>query len=126
MLDLSRQGEREQPVLHAEALRWNSEYNTLTVKTRKIRLTPTEYRLLYSLRQWIPLSYAQLAVLVYNVTDNFDEMRAMIDKHIDRIRGKLRGSGLSVYCVRTYGYMLLPSPPPSDPSALPHMDMNLP
>jgi DNA-binding response OmpR family regulator len=123
MLGLLEQGEYEQPVLHAEALRWNSERNTLIVRSRKIHLTPTEYRLLYSLRQWIPLSYTQLAVLVYNVADNYDEMRAMIDKHIDRIRGKLRGSGLSVYCIRTYGYMLLPAPPPSDPNSIPHVDL---
>jgi hypothetical protein len=37
-----------------------------------------------------------------------DRVRSMMDKHIDRIRNKLRGTGFYVYCVLGYGYLLLP------------------
>jgi DNA-binding response OmpR family regulator len=37
-------------------------------------------------------------------------VRTMMDKHIDRIRSKLRGTGIYIYCVLGYGYLLLPDP----------------
>jgi DNA-binding response OmpR family regulator len=35
------------------------------------------------------------------------QVREMIDKHIDRLRRKLRNTGLYVYCILGYGYLLL-------------------
>ncbi|MBO0779824.1 MAG: hypothetical protein J2P37_13455 [Ktedonobacteraceae bacterium] len=88
-------------------IRWDSEQHTILVGDITISLTPTEYRLLFPLRGGMPVTYADLAMLAYNYTVD-EKVRTMMDKHIDRIRGKLRGSGVYVYCVLGYGYMLLP------------------
>ena len=72
-----------------------------------IVLTATEYRLLYPLRYGTPVTYENLALLTYNYS--FDKkVGVMMDKHIDRIRKKLRGTGIYIYCVLGYGYVLLP------------------
>ena len=76
-------------------------------------LTVTEYRLLYPLRCGVPVSYADLALEAYNYIID-EKVRTMMDKHIDRIRSKLRGTGIYVYWVLSYGYLLLPEPAQED------------
>lgn len=89
-----------------EDIEWDSPRHALIIKGIKITLTKTEYRLLYPLRHGSPLTYQELALIAYNcATDKHTRM--MIDKHIDRIRSKLRNSGIYIYCVLGYGYLLL-------------------
>lgn len=86
-------------------IEWDTPQHSLSVQGVKIKLTKTEYRLLYPLRHGSPLTYEELARIVYNcATDRHTRM--MIDKHIDRIRSKLRDSGIYIYCILGYGYLL--------------------
>jgi DNA-binding response OmpR family regulator len=89
-----------------EYIEWDTPQHSLIIQGVKIKLTKTEYRLLYPLRHGSPLTYEELAYTVYNcATDKHTRM--MIDKHIDRIRSKLRNSGIYIYCILGYGYLLL-------------------
>ena len=86
-------------------IEWNIERHNILIKNRTIALTVTEFQLLYPLRSGLPVTYAELALLVYHCSmDN--KVRMMLDKHIDRMRGKLRGTGIYIYCVLGYGYIL--------------------
>ena len=86
-------------------IQWNAKRRTLVIGERTVALTPTEYQLLFALRNGVPMTYKDLVQTVYNCTLD-EKVRLMLDKHIDRIRGKLRGTGVYVYCVLTYGYLL--------------------
>ena len=88
-------------------IQWHADRHSITVDGVKIALTATEYRLLFPLRHGTPVTYTDLAFQAYNYRFD-DKVRVMMDKHIDRIRGKLRGSGVYIYCVLNYGYLLLP------------------
>jgi DNA-binding response OmpR family regulator len=90
---------------------WDSKQHRLLIEDDIVKLTPTEYRLLYALRHGIPITYAQLARIAYGYEID-EKVRMMMDKYIDRIRGKLRGTGVYVYCVLNYGYLLLPENTP--------------
>ena len=92
--------------LHSAHIQWCPERRTLVIKRRMIKLTPTEYQLLNPLRCGHPVTYTRLASSVYGCSVD-SKVRTMMDKHIDRIRGKLRGSGMYIYCVLGYGYVLL-------------------
>jgi DNA-binding response OmpR family regulator len=89
-------------------IKWDASQHTLIIQGRKIPLTKTEYRLLYPLRYGAPLTYEELAQIVYNCAVD-KHTRMMIDKHIDRIRAKLRHSGIYIYCILGYGYLLMDS-----------------
>lgn len=95
------------PVLPSDDIQWRNEHRTVLIKDRIVSLTPTEYQLLFPLRSGVPITYADLAMSVYGCLVD-EKVRTMMDKHIDRIRGKLRGSSVYVYCVLGYGYVLLP------------------
>jgi DNA-binding response OmpR family regulator len=86
-------------------IRWNAKQRTIGIGDRTVALTPTEYHLLCTLPYGMPITYTDLVRTVYNCALD-EKVRIMLDKHIDRIRGKLRGSGIYVYCVLTYGYLL--------------------
>ena len=88
-------------------IRWSDQRRSITVGRRSIGLTPLEYQLLLSLQHGKAVTYAQLAMNVYQCSMD-KKVREMIDKHIDKIRGKLRGLGFFVYCIHGYGYILLP------------------
>jgi DNA-binding response OmpR family regulator len=88
-------------------IRWYGERHSIAIQGRIIKLTVTEYQILFPLRQGTPVTYAELAMCVYNCPID-EKVRLMMDKHVDRIRGKLRGMGLYIYCVLNYGYVLLP------------------
>lgn len=88
-------------------IHWNDQRRCITVARRSISLTPLEYQMLFVLKHGKAVNYTQLAFHVYHcVMDK--KVREMIDKHIDKIRGKLRGLGFFVYCIHGYGYILLP------------------
>ena len=44
---------------------WYSERHSIIIQDRIIRLTTTEYQLLFPLRQGMPVTYADLAMSVY-------------------------------------------------------------
>lgn len=88
-------------------IRWNDQRRNITVGHRSISLTPLEYQILFVLRHGRAVNYAQLALEVYHCSMD-KKVREMVDKHIDKIRGKLRGLGFFVYCIHGYGYILLP------------------
>ena len=93
-------------------IQWEPELRTVLIAGIKVKLTPTEYNLLFPLRHGIPVLYEDLANMAYNYPMD-DQVRFMMDKHIDRIRGKLRGTGVYIYCVLNYGYLLLPEVAPN-------------
>lgn len=93
-----------------EDIQWNDKQHTIIIGDITVTLTPTEYSLLYPLRNGMPIAYADLAMMAYHYTAD-EKVRTMMDKHIDRIRSKLRSTGIYVYCVLNYGYLLLPELP---------------
>jgi DNA-binding response OmpR family regulator len=98
----------EQQALNANAIHWNIEQRSITVGHLVIRLTYAEYRLLFALHLGIVVAYPVLVQQVYGYAVMDEKIRLTLDKHIDRVRGKLRGTGVYVYCVLGYGYILLP------------------
>lgn len=94
-------------------IRWDSDKLSISIGGVTISLTATEYRLLWPLHHGEAISYADLAALAYDY-DVDDKVRAMMDKHIDRVRGKMRGTGIYIYCVLNYGYLLLPEIVPGE------------
>jgi DNA-binding response OmpR family regulator len=96
-----------QPV-QVSQIHWNAERRCVRIGRTVIRLTETEYRVLFALRSGEPVTYAQMAWQVYQYRQVDLKMRLTMDKHIDRTRGKLRGTGIYIYCVLGYGYLLLP------------------
>ena len=98
-------------------IQWNTEQHSIKAGRTIIKLTPTEYRLLLPLRSGTPVTYANLAWVAYQYKVD-DKVRLLMDKHIDRIRGKLRGTGIYVYCVMGYGYLLLPEHFPDETGSL--------
>jgi DNA-binding response OmpR family regulator len=98
-------------------IQWNAKRRTLGIGGRTIALTPTEYHLLSTLRYGVPVTYTNLVQAVYNCALD-EKVRLMLDKHIDRIRGKLRGTGIYIYCVLTYGYLLFNEIVPEEEEAI--------
>src|SRR4051794_9797877 len=88
-------------------IRWYVDEHIIMIGRRTIKLTPTEFQLLFPLRHGHAVTYTDLAHHVYKCTVD-DTVRVMMDKHIDHIRGKMRGTGLYLYCVLNYGYLILP------------------
>lgn len=97
----------ERPI-KIKGIQWIVSQRIVCIEPWTIRFTPTEYRLLFPLRHGSPMTYAQLATDAYGCSIDA-RVREVIDKHIDHIRVKLEGSGLYVYCVLGYGYVLLPT-----------------
>ena len=88
-------------------IQWNTEEHSISIKGVTVALTATEYRLFYPLRYGTPITYSDLTLFAYNC--EFDKkVLVMVDKHIDRIRRKLRKTDFYIYCVLGYGYLLLP------------------
>lgn len=102
----STQYNLQKPSTRISSIRWNAEQYSITIKDMRVTFTPTEYRLLFSLQHGTPVTYVHLAPKVYYCALNTTTRKKM-DKLVDRIRGKLQGTGISVYCVFNYGYILL-------------------
>ena len=98
-------------------IQWKSERHSVKIGETVVALTPIQYRLLWTLHTGLPVTYAHLAWTVYQYPVD-TRVRMMIDKHIDRIRGKLRGTGIRVYCMMGYGYLLWPEPDPDEAEPL--------
>ena|SRR5579859_935506 len=97
--------------MHLSDIQWLSELHSIKAGHILISLTKTEFRLLFPLRSGTPLTYADLARIAYQSPLD-SSVRTLMDKHFDRIRTKLRGSGFYVYCIKGYGYLFLPEPSP--------------
>ncbi len=93
------------PPIGTHTLQRNDETRTVIVDNQVIQLTPTEYRLLLPLLQGQPLSDTDLAQAAFS--REIDSLvRESLEKHIDKIRGKLQALGISIYRLRRYGYVL--------------------
>lgn len=103
----------EQSACINDDVQWNTKQRTILIKDMMIRLTPTQYRLFTPLQLGKPVTYAELARLAYNCPLD-ENVRKTMDKQIDRIRTKLHGTGIYIYCVLRYGYMLLSEAPSED------------
>jgi DNA-binding response OmpR family regulator len=93
--------------LDMQKIQWCQQRRALLIDNRTISFTRTEYLLFAPLRSGKPITYTDLASSAYGCQLD-TKVRVMMDKHIDRIRGKLRGSGVYIYCILGYGYVLLP------------------
>src|SRR5216110_2522590 len=113
----STSSRNEEQHIQVKDVQWNTEQHSIKAGRTVIKLTPTEYRLLLPLRPGSPVTYENLAWMAYQYKVD-DKVRAIMDKHIDRIRGKLRGTGIYVYCVLGYGYLLLPERFPDETESL--------
>ncbi|HTK06192.1 MAG TPA: hypothetical protein VL485_03405 [Ktedonobacteraceae bacterium] len=94
---------------------WDDKHHALKVAHTTVLFTAMEYCIVSSLRHGHPVSYMALAHLIYN-RELDGKVRTMMDKHVERIRGKLRGTGIYIYCVLSYGYFLLPEIPADTPA----------
>jgi Response regulators consisting of a CheY-like receiver domain and a winged-helix DNA-binding domain len=99
--------ERKLTSSHFNNITWDDKHHALKVAHTTVLFTAMEYRILSSLRHGHPVSYTDLARLIYN-RELDRKARTMMDKHVERIRGKLRETGIYIYCVLSYGYILLP------------------
>jgi DNA-binding response OmpR family regulator len=86
-------------------IQWDAEQRTVIIGDTAVTLTSAQYHLLSPLRHGLPVTYATLARVAYNCAVD-KKVRMMMDKHIDRIRAKLQGTGVYIYCVLGYGYLL--------------------
>lgn len=99
------QGQREvQPHIIA-----HEQQRLLLIDGNPVRFTPLEYRVMQLLvaHFGIPVPLDTLARAAFDSVATPATRRAL-DKHIDRIRSKLRSVGLNAAYVNNYGYVLLP------------------
>lgn len=84
------------------------EQRVLAIGGAPVRLTPLEYRLMTLLARWpgAPVSFVALTRAAFD-RDADAETRQALEKHMDRLRSKLRPYGATLPCVMGYGYLLL-------------------
>lgn len=107
--DTPRAGQQERQV----RIWWNPELRTIATRDMMVTLTPTECRFLSPLLHGKPVTYTNMARQTYNRALD-TKVRKLMDKHIDRIRGKLQGTGAYIYCILNYGYILLDEVSPEE------------
>ena len=84
----------------------NDESRVLVIDCLLVRFTQIEYRLVMPLLEGLPISDIDLVREAFSCkVDSW--IRQSLDKHIDKIRNKLRPLGLDVYRITRYGYILL-------------------
>lgn len=94
------------PSIGTHSIRRSDKNRTVVIDSLLLRFSPTEYLLLKLLLS------GQAVSEVYLIQEAFScemspSVRENLDKHIDKIRSKLRPSGLDVRRVTKYGYILL-------------------
>ena len=84
------------------------EVRTLVIGERAVRFTPLEYRLmrLFLARVGELVLYDDLTRAIFERSDS-PASRAALEKHLDRIRSKVRTVGLDLPGVTNYGCLLL-------------------
>lgn len=93
----------------AHRIQRNDESRILVVDSLIIKFTPTEYRLLLPLLNERVVADAVLAREAF-FCELDRHVQKNLDKHIDRIRHKLRLVGFGVHRISKYGYILLATP----------------
>lgn len=106
MYEMITQYDSQGRAVSVSDVRWDVRHRSITIGDDIISFTRVQYRLLFPLRHGTPVTYADLAESTYHCAVD-SQVRTMMDKHIDRIRGKLRGTGIYIYCIMGYGYILL-------------------
>jgi DNA-binding response OmpR family regulator len=74
-----------------------------------VKFTPIEYQLLLLLLQGQVIADSQMVQEAFR-SDLNSSIRINLDKHINKMRSKLRPSGLNIHRVAKYGYVLLADP----------------
>jgi DNA-binding response OmpR family regulator len=87
----------------------NDESRILVVDPLMMKFTPIEYRLLLSLLSGQAEADSNLSREAFSCELD-RSIQKNLDKHIDKIRSKLRLAGLGVHRVSKYGYVLLAVP----------------
>lgn len=89
-------------------VRLYQEQRVLAIGGAPVRLTPLEYRLMTLLarRPGAPISFDALSRAAFDRNAD-SEARQALEKHMDRLRSKLRPYGATLPCVMGYGYLLL-------------------
>lgn len=97
-----------QDALQQELVRLYHEQRVLAIDGAPVRLTPLEYRLMTLLAQrpGTPIAFDALTHAAFG-RDAHSEVRQALEKHMDRLRSKLRPYGATLPCVMGYGYLLL-------------------
>lgn len=104
----SEQATTRSATIPGHVLAAHDDQRVLVVDGYPVRFSPLEYRVMHALLDQIqiPVPFATLAQAAFALDADTLTRRAL-DKHIDRIRSKLRPCGLTVLSVKTYGYVLL-------------------
>ena len=84
------------------------ELRTLLVDERAVRFTPLEYQLVQLLLDHLGrlVTYDELTQAAFATPDSVVS-RAALEKHLDRIRSKVRTIGLDLPGVTNYGCLLI-------------------
>jgi DNA-binding response OmpR family regulator len=94
------------PSIGTHHIQRNDENRVVIVDHLMIRFTPTEYRLVLLLLNGQVAPDSTLMQAAFHCEISL-QTRENLDKHIDKIRSKLRPSNLNVHRVAKYGYILL-------------------
>ena len=73
---------------------------------RTVKLTPTEYRIFQFFTAQALLSDEALAQTIFGCASD-ESIKAVLKKHIDHLRAKIRVYGYDIRRVLRYGYVLL-------------------
>ena len=84
----------------------NDECRIVVIDGIVIKFTPTQYRLLVLLLEGRPVADAQLLRATLTCGEDSPISR-VLEKHIEKIRSKLRLYGLTIHRIAKYGYLLL-------------------
>lgn len=86
-------------------IQWDSTSYSMAIGEQEVLLTQMEYHIVFLLRYGVPVSYSKIALVVYGSKVN-ERILIALDKHVDRIRRKMKHTGYRVFCLKGYGYML--------------------
>lgn len=90
-----------------QSIIWDKQRRMVRTGPFTLWFSPLEFRLLFALRDGLPTSYQYLIEALYACSDGEPE-RVNLGKMVDRTRKKLLGTGIYIYCVQKYGYILYP------------------
>ena len=96
------------PAVSSHSIQCSDESRVLAVDARAMKFSPIEYRLLKLLleEQPVPILDRDLVQAGFSCRMN-SSSRENLDKHIDKIRSKLRPSGLNIHRVTGYDMFYL-------------------
>ncbi|GHO66638.1 hypothetical protein KSC_055300 [Ktedonobacter sp. SOSP1-52] len=94
--------------LHWLKAKRDDEHRVLVIENCLIRFSSTEYTLLCSLLKGQVVPDEVLLRALFQNEQSCTENR-LLDKHMSRIRSKLKVHNIDIHRVHRYGYMLLPT-----------------